>query len=51
MTDRFSFALNATDSAARTGVISTPRGEIRTPAISMAERKSTTLPRGPWSCA
>ncbi|WP_102108391.1 tRNA guanosine(34) transglycosylase Tgt [Oceaniglobus roseus] len=33
MTDRFSFALNATDGSARTGVISTPRGEIRTPAF------------------
>ncbi|MEL7097878.1 MAG: tRNA guanosine(34) transglycosylase Tgt [Pseudomonadota bacterium] len=29
----FSFALNATDGRARTGVISTPRGEIRTPAF------------------
>jgi queuine tRNA-ribosyltransferase len=29
----FSFSLNATDGAARTGVISTPRGEIRTPAF------------------
>ena len=33
MTDRFSFSLNATDGKARTGVISTPRGEIRTPAF------------------
>ncbi|MEZ5893405.1 MAG: tRNA guanosine(34) transglycosylase Tgt [Parvularculaceae bacterium] len=33
MTAAFSFALNATDGAARTGVISTPRGEIRTPAF------------------
>lgn len=33
MTTRFSFELNATDGAARTGVISTPRGEIRTPAF------------------
>ncbi|WP_270728605.1 tRNA guanosine(34) transglycosylase Tgt [Shimia sp. Alg240-R146] len=33
MTERFSFALNATDGKARTGVISTPRGEIRTPAF------------------
>ena len=33
MTDRFSFTLHATDGAARTGVISTPRGEIRTPAF------------------
>lgn len=30
---RFSFAVNATDGAARTGVIQTPRGEIRTPAF------------------
>ncbi len=29
----FSFALSATDGAARTGVITTPRGEIRTPAF------------------
>ena len=31
--DRFAFALDATDGAARTGTISTPRGEIRTPAF------------------
>jgi queuine tRNA-ribosyltransferase len=31
--DRFSFTLHATDGAARTGVITTPRGEIRTPAF------------------
>ncbi len=29
----FSFTLNATDGSARTGVILTPRGEIRTPAF------------------
>ncbi|HNR78271.1 MAG TPA: tRNA guanosine(34) transglycosylase Tgt, partial [Parvularculaceae bacterium] len=29
----FSFTVNAKDGAARTGVISTPRGEIRTPAF------------------
>lgn len=29
----FSFSLNATDGKARTGVINTPRGEIRTPAF------------------
>lgn len=29
----FGFSLNATDGAARTGVIATPRGEIRTPAF------------------
>ncbi|AUH66202.1 tRNA guanosine(34) transglycosylase Tgt [Paracoccus zhejiangensis] len=33
MTDRFSFALNATDGRARTGAIQTPRGEVRTPAF------------------
>ena len=31
--DRFAFATLATDGAARTGVIRTPRGEIRTPAF------------------
>jgi queuine tRNA-ribosyltransferase len=33
MTQRFSFKLHATDGKARTGMISTPRGEIRTPAF------------------
>jgi queuine tRNA-ribosyltransferase len=33
MTDRFSFALTASDGAARTGAIATPRGIIRTPAF------------------
>jgi queuine tRNA-ribosyltransferase len=33
VTTRFDFRLNATDGRARTGVISTPRGEIRTPAF------------------
>lgn len=33
MTTEFSLKLNATDGAARTGVISTTRGEIRTPAF------------------
>ncbi|OYX75711.1 MAG: tRNA guanosine(34) transglycosylase Tgt [Rhizobiales bacterium 32-66-11] len=33
MTDAFSFALHAKDGAARTGEISTPRGNIRTPAF------------------
>jgi queuine tRNA-ribosyltransferase len=31
--DTFSFTLSATDGAARTGVVSTPRGAIRTPAF------------------
>ncbi len=33
MTKAFKFSLNATDGKARTGVIDTPRGEIRTPAF------------------
>ena len=33
MTQRISFSLDATDGKARTGVISTPRGDIRTPAF------------------
>ena len=32
-TQKFSFAVNATDGAAREGRITTPRGEIRTPAF------------------
>ncbi|MFQ6548885.1 tRNA guanosine(34) transglycosylase Tgt [Aestuariibius sp. 2305UL40-4] len=33
MQDRFGFQVQATDGKARTGAISTPRGEIRTPAF------------------
>ncbi len=33
MASQFSFTLHATDGKARTGVISTPRGEVRTPAF------------------
>lgn len=33
MSKTFSFSLKATDGPARTGIISTPRGEIRTPAF------------------
>ena len=33
MSDKFAFDLTATDGAARSGVIATPRGEIRTPAF------------------
>ncbi|MDQ1848277.1 tRNA guanosine(34) transglycosylase Tgt [Gemmobacter fulvus] len=33
MDGKFSFQINGTDGLARTGVISTPRGEIRTPAF------------------
>ncbi|SHE45112.1 tRNA-guanine transglycosylase [Litoreibacter ascidiaceicola] len=33
MTQRFQFDIHATDGKARTGIISTPRGDIRTPAF------------------
>ncbi|MDA9586675.1 tRNA guanosine(34) transglycosylase Tgt [Amylibacter sp.] len=33
MTNRFQFNINATDGRARTGVINTPKGNIRTPAF------------------
>ncbi|MEO0665983.1 MAG: tRNA guanosine(34) transglycosylase Tgt, partial [Pseudomonadota bacterium] len=33
MTGTFGFELKATDGRARTGVIRTPRGEVRTPAF------------------
>ena len=33
MTTQFAFSVRATDGAARTGVIATPRGEVRTPAF------------------
>ena len=33
MSENFSFSLNATDGKARSGLISTPRGDIRTPAF------------------
>src|ERR1700675_1257189 len=33
MSERFEFELFATDGAARTGAIRTPRGDIRTPAF------------------
>ena len=33
MTKKFSYSLNAVDKEARCGIISTPRGEIRTPAF------------------
>jgi len=33
MTNRFQFNINATDGRARTGVITTPKGDIRTPAF------------------
>jgi len=33
MTNRFQFIINATDGRARTGIINTPKGDIRTPAF------------------
>jgi queuine tRNA-ribosyltransferase len=51
MTDRFSFALNATSGTARTGVISTPRGEIRTPAFMPVGTAATVKAMLPESVA
>jgi queuine tRNA-ribosyltransferase len=51
MTDRFSFALNATSGKARTGVISTPRGEIRTPAFMPVGTAATVKAMLPESVA
>ncbi len=51
MTDRFSFALQATDGAARTGVISTPRGKIRTPAFMPVGTAATVKAMMPESVA
>jgi len=51
MTDRFSFALHATDGTARTGVISTPRGEIRTPAFMPVGTAATVKAMLPESVA
>ena len=51
MTQRFSFALKATDGKARTGVISTPRGEIRTPAFMPVGTAATVKAMMPESVA
>ena len=51
MTNRFSFALNATDGKARTGVISTPRGDIRTPAFMPVGTAATVKAMMPESVA
>jgi len=51
MTERFGFQLNATDGAARTGVISTPRGEIRTPAFMPVGTAATVKAMMPESVA
>ncbi|WP_370282298.1 tRNA guanosine(34) transglycosylase Tgt [Pseudooceanicola sp.] len=51
MTTAFSFALNATDGSARTGVIRTPRGEIRTPAFMPVGTAATVKAMMPESVA
>lgn len=51
MAKRFSFSLNATDGRARTGVISTPRGEVRTPAFMPVGTAATVKAMMPESVA
>ncbi|MGD9919756.1 MAG: tRNA guanosine(34) transglycosylase Tgt [Paenirhodobacter sp.] len=51
MTQNFSFTLTATDGKARTGVISTPRGEIRTPAFMPVGTAATVKAMMPESVA
>ena len=51
MTSKFSFSLNATDGKARTGVISTPRGDIRTPAFMPVGTAATVKAMMPESVA
>ncbi|HHB80880.1 MAG TPA: tRNA-guanine transglycosylase, partial [Aliiroseovarius sp.] len=51
MTTRFSFSLTATDGKARTGEISTPRGQIRTPAFMPVGTAATVKAMLPESVA
>ncbi|WP_212526052.1 tRNA guanosine(34) transglycosylase Tgt [Actibacterium sp. MT2.3-13A] len=51
MAKRFNFELLATDKRARTGVISTPRGEIRTPAFMPVGTAGTVKAMMPESVA
>jgi queuine tRNA-ribosyltransferase len=51
MTDRFSFHLQATDGKARSGAITTPRGEIRTPAFMPVGTAATVKAMLPESVA
>ena len=46
---RFSFSLHNTDGAARTGVIDTPRGQIRTPAFMPVGTAATVKAMRPES--
>lgn len=51
MTKKFTFDLKATDGKARTGVISTPRGDIRTPAFMPVGTAATVKAMLPESVA
>ena len=51
MTQHISFDLTATDGKARTGVISTPRGDIRTPAFMPVGTAATVKAMMPESVA
>jgi queuine tRNA-ribosyltransferase len=51
MTKRFSYAVTATDGKARTGVISSPRGRIRTPAFMPVGTAATVKAMMPDSVA
>ncbi|MFT4708087.1 MAG: queuine tRNA-ribosyltransferase [Paracoccaceae bacterium] len=51
MTKRISFDLHATDGKARTGVIKTPRGDIRTPAFMPVGTAATVKAMMPESVA
>ena len=51
MQTKFSFSLNATDGKARTGVISTPRGKIRTPGFMPVGTAATVKAMMPESVA
>ncbi len=51
MTKPFQFTLNATDGRARTGVIDTPRGQIRTPAFMPVGTAATVKAMLPESVA
>lgn len=51
MTQRFSFAVTARDGNARSGVISTPRGQVRTPAFMPVGTAATVKAMLPESVA
>lgn len=51
MTDRFAFAVTATDGRARAGLVTTPRGTIRTPAFMPVGTAATVKAMLPESVA